>query len=1039
MKKYLLLALSIVVLGCQKSGLEVEDSSQSVIREVTAVGSISGSGDTKAYVDSDWGVYWSENETLGGWVSEATTLACFSATNEEGSTYAAFTGEVAGDKIRFVHPYSSEAEITSSSLPISLASQSVNLSTSNSHLAQNMYMMSGDLEIVENEVEDFEMKHVGAIMNLELVFDGILLDTDKAEITKVELLGVPVEANLDLTATSAENCLSEVISDELLIATVTNAPEIEDGESISIPLAVLPGEVTALTVKVTFSVGVLQYDITKTIESTSATIERAKYHDFTITLNSSCVLAQKVDLDGSGTDDTPYLVSSKNDLLILADLVNGTSITSPLSAAQKTASSSLQRTTVSDAETQLYFKLIGDIDLGGSADNQWSTIGSYTSANVNSPFTGHFDGNGFTISGIYISNSIDYQGLFGYISSDAVVENLTVDGMINGDDNNGGIVGRNDGTVDNCHNKCDIYPDYCGGVVGYNSYIISNCTNSGTIDGYQFIGGIAGTNSRTGEITNCYNYGTITGSTTVGGIVGRNYAGEISNSYNSGSVIGSGDGVGGVVGYSSQGTITNSHNAGEITGSYMVGGVVGTQYGATIEECSNTAKISGKYEVGGLVGTNYNIQADAYINGNTLSNSYNEGEVISTSSSSSYTGGLIGKVSDPIKISNCYNSGDITAEYYYVGGIVGGFTYTAVEDSFIDEYYLIDECYNLGNINTTESNYVGGLVGLNSFCTISNSYNKGTISSADNSYVGGLVGYNKSATITKSYNSGEITGSNGENKYIGGIVGYSTRYTTTSGDSYITECYNTAVVTGNSYVGGIAGYNYNYSNISDSENSGDIKGYNDYVGGIAGRNAVTITGCTNSGNLSSIPDGDAEIGSSNYMGGITGQNDLTISGCTNKGEVICEQNWVGGIAGYSYEGSSITGCTNTETGKIYTGKVYAGGITGCTEESVTISGCLNQGNVVSFQYSGGIAGYLLGSTIDDYESTIDECENTGNIGATYYSGGIAGLNKLGTITNCTVSGRIYGQEYVVAVAYTSDGNVSNNDTSGATVEIISSN
>ena len=68
-----------------------------------------------------------------------------------------------------------------------------------------------------------------------------------------------------------------------------------------------------------------------------------------------------------------------------------------------------------------HFRLGGNINLNGSASNQWVAIG--TSANT---FQGTFDGTGYTVRGVYIDNNLDYQGLFGYIDRSATIKNLGV-------------------------------------------------------------------------------------------------------------------------------------------------------------------------------------------------------------------------------------------------------------------------------------------------------------------------------------------------------------------------------------------------------------------------------------------------------------------------------------------------------------------------------------------------------------------------------------------------------------------------------------
>jgi len=103
------------------------------------------------------------------------------------------------------------------------------------------------------------------------------------------------------------------------------------------------------------------------------------------------------------------------------------------------------------------YVLINDIDLG---NEEWEPIGT-----PDAPFTGILAGNGNTISGLYISDAKNtHAGLFGYIGTGGSVRDLTVSGNISiksegGGENVsylGGIAGRNDGVIENCHSFVDV-------------------------------------------------------------------------------------------------------------------------------------------------------------------------------------------------------------------------------------------------------------------------------------------------------------------------------------------------------------------------------------------------------------------------------------------------------------------------------------------------------------------------------------------------------------------------------------------------------
>ena len=185
------------------------------------------------------------------------------------------------------------------------------------------------------------------------------------------------------------------------------------------------------------------------------------------------------------------------------------------------------------------------------------------------PYTGTFDGQGHTITGL----ATDGQdgGLFETVGAGGTVKNL-------------GIIGGS-------------FTGSCAGAIaGTNAGVIANCyTISGTVEGSQFAGGIAG--QSTGTIQNCYNTGTVSGpGGATGGICGsvEGTAARISGCYNTGAVEGS-QFAGGIAGQST-GTIQNCYNTGAVSGpGGATGGICGSVEGtaACISGCYNTGALSG--------------------------------------------------------------------------------------------------------------------------------------------------------------------------------------------------------------------------------------------------------------------------------------------------------------------------------------------------------------------------------------------------------------------------------------------------------------
>ena len=174
---------------------------------------------------------------------------------------------------------------------------------------------------------------------------------------------------------------------------------------------------------------------------------------------------------------------------------------------------------VNSGEYTVNGSMTADIDLG---DFAWTPIGGATAAKA---YQGTFDGQGHTVSGLYINNENTYQGLFGYLK-DATVSNISVEGEIFAKQYVGGVaayVGAN-ATVDRSANHAKVTgtSTYVGGVAGYvgvATAVLTNSYNTGDIKGTTNCGGVAGSNIAAATITNIFNVGNVEG-TTVGACVG---------------------------------------------------------------------------------------------------------------------------------------------------------------------------------------------------------------------------------------------------------------------------------------------------------------------------------------------------------------------------------------------------------------------------------------------------------------------------------------------------------------------------------------
>ncbi len=212
--------------------------------------------------------------------------------------------------------------------------------------------------------------------------------------------------------------------------------------------------------------------------------------------------------------------------------------------------------------------LAANVDITGE---EWTAVG-----NRSNEYTGTFDGNGHTITGLTIkADGTGQQGLIGNLGSDGVVKNLTLESVSISDADGGSI----------------------GAVVGYNYGIVSDCSVSGTIGGSDNIGGVVGRNY--GTVTNCHSTCTVTGTSDVGGVVGYNNS-TVTACYSTGSVNG-GSEISGVVGHNN-GTVTACYSTGSVIGSEYTGGVVGSMESGTITACywynSSTDSDAAEYGIG---------------------------------------------------------------------------------------------------------------------------------------------------------------------------------------------------------------------------------------------------------------------------------------------------------------------------------------------------------------------------------------------------------------------------------------------------------
>ena len=248
----------------------------------------------------------------------------------------------------------------------------------------------------------------------------------------------------------------------------------------------------------------------------------------------------------------------------------------------------------------------GDVDIDDHSGDWWNTGDGWTPlGNTNTAtFSSVFEGNGKTISRLFINRASDEQGLFGAISADGEVHNLGLPNV--------NVTGRN------------------------------------------FVGGLAGLMD--GEVTSSYVTGSVTGSDSVGGLAGRAGGGSsVTTSYSTAGVTGAAISAGGLIGYS-YATVTASYATGSVVGSDNVGGLVG----ANAAGSSGDGSIIASYATGAV--TSSASPAGPHLGGlagdsnSTITNSYWDVTTTGIADDNDATTG-VGKTTSDLKTPTAYGSG----------------------------------------------------------------------------------------------------------------------------------------------------------------------------------------------------------------------------------------------------------------------------------------------------------------------------------------------------------------------------------------------
>ena len=600
-------------------------------------------------------------------------------------------------------------------------------------------------------------------------------------------------------------------------------------------------------------------------------------------LTSTFALAQTATApsSGDGTSGNPYQISSLNNLYWI---------------------------TQSTTRWSNYYSQTANID--ASSSSTWdSGAGFIPIGNTSTQFTGEYNGNGRTITGLTIDrSSTDYIGMFGYANGADIINVTLIDADISGDDKVGALVGY-----------------------AINTDIINSST-SGTVTGSGTeVGGLVGGNLN-GTHSENFSSASVTGNGSTGGLIGFNWGGRISKSYATGTV--SGGTSGGLVGLNSYlnstltASITDSYASGNVTGSTLEGGLVGEN---DSDGGGNSPPITTSYfnttnggpdnGVGtGLTTTEMRVPSS--FTGFDFTNDWEQiyrvhFPVLQNNTPSSLPGmvsfaGGDGSSGNPYQISTIDQlhaiRADLNDDYILItdldlstatGDPAGdywnsGEGWTPIGDTFFGDLdgngYIItglfvDRIGNAGlfsgtgngsnifdltleSVDITGTIHAGGLVGSQGG-VVTRVQVSGSVSSSNTA--GGISGL-MTKTLSNSYSSVTVSGTSVGGGIAGRVSG--------GGSSSITNCFSTGNVSGGT-VGGIAGNLVNSTkSVSNSYATGEISSnFGNGAGGVVGSNSGVVTNSYWNTTSSTLSNGVGS-GSSTGITGLTSSEMRNVSSFT---------------------------------------------------------------------------------------------------------------------------------------------------------------
>jgi PKD repeat protein len=442
-------------------------------------------------------------------------------------------------------------------------------------------------------------------------------------------------------------------------------------------------------------------------------------------------------------------------------------------------------------------------------------------------FAGNYDGNGFSITNLYIDReTMYYVGLFGICENSNFSNINLIDVNI---------------TAGNEH-----FYSYAGAIACYRLVrttergSFNNCFVSGVISSFQTSAYM--TNCIHMDFLNCSADVVLTSNVDCGTFACYGYDVSLENCHSTCTIMphqlySSPINAGGLVGYCIYGSLNNCHTSVDISGSDNTGGLVGNSLYTTVNNCYSQGVVKGYNRTGGLIGSFSSLESDC---SNLYSTCNVEGEL--------NVGGLIGFFSSNFELRDSYSTGSVLGNEN-IGGFVGSISATIIN------------CYSTGNVDCRWNRMVsyvdfifrggtrvGGFVGENTTSRFENCY---STSDVDNGglWVGGFCGHSSTSVYVNCRSSGDIKSESVNESYscVGGFIGQS------SNDTF--------------------DFCFSRSNI-------EVHNVSNQIGGFGG--SINSSTCERCGALSNVI-AESSIGVGGFAGFLYG----FMSECFSLGDVLC--------------------------------------------------------------------------------------------------------------------------------------------------------